>query len=344
MDCLGYYSLQLPGEVEYAVQQPRFNRDWNPQFGDGLVVWGTEFYVDSRVEISSAATQSDLDALALSKNNEQQKSKDELLRKAKLFDDLPDTQARLQKQAKDIGFFEAFNRQHAYATYGNIGMTLQALVAGRIVTTYRPINGTPEQTIDALLKSYRPRAPFEVPNEPGVCLPYAFMTHEAKPADVGVSIRLTDRPYIVIYLHDQPVDTSEQAPANAAAFINKAIHPGNSFYASESTAPLDGRLRSFDKVTIDGRKGVGVFALVTRKRMGGAEAVHNEANKDQDWAYIAYVPGDKKAPPGASSDLTFRVERFGRFAKQPMTEKEFRAMVKTVAESIKRRPGAWRQQ
>ena len=77
--------------------------------------------------------------------------------------------------------------------------------------------------------------------------------------------------------------------------------------------------------------------------MPGRDAVHNEANKNRDWAYIAYVPGDKTAPPGVSSDITFRVERFGRFAKQPMTEKEFRELVKSVAASIKRRPGAWKQ-
>jgi hypothetical protein len=355
-DCVGYYRLQLPGDIEYAVHQPDpvfahpnirytnvpversiFRDVINAEFEDGLGVWGTN------VTTTSKTTQAELEILANSRNYEGQKTKDELLAQAEKLDDSPLTKKLLISDAATIRSYKPFNNGTVYALQANETIDILALIGNRIVSGYRDLQGTPQKTIDAFLKARRPREPFEVPNEPGSCLAYQFWPNESEPVGVGVSIRLKDRPDIVIYLRDQPVDKSEQAPANAQAFINKAIHPGNSFYASESTAPLDGRLRSLDKVTIDGRKGVGVFALVTRKRMGGNEAVHNEANKDQDWAYIAYVPGDKKAPPGASSDLTFRVERFGRFAKQPMTEKEFRALVKTIGDSIKRRPGAWQQ-
>ena len=70
------------------------------------------------------------------------------------------------------------------------------------------------------------------------------------------------------------------------------------------------------------------------------QGVHNPATGDIDWGYIAYVPGLSGGKPGGSFNLMFRVERFGRFAKRPMSESEFRELTLRIAASIKRRPGA----
>ena len=354
-DCVGYYTLDLPGQVEYAVHQPDrvfahpnaglavpeersvFQDRQYPGFADGLVVW------DAGVSATSETTKAELEILAKWRISEAEKTKNELLKKVHRFADSPELHQSILDDAAAIRFYKPFNEGTVYAVESGEEVSMLALIGNRIVDTTRRKVGTAQQTIDALLKTRRPRAPFEIPAEPGACLAYGFITTGVKPVDVAVSIRLKDRPDIVINLRDQPVDTSEEAPASAEAFINKAVYPGREFYASELTAPLDGKLRSFRKVVIDGREGVGAFALVTRKVLPGRDAVHNEANKNRDWAYIAYVPGDKTAPPGTSSDITFRVERFGRFAKQPMTEKEFRELVKSVAASIKRRPGAWKR-
>jgi hypothetical protein len=49
--------------------------------------------------------------------------------------------------------------------------------------------------------------------------------------------------------------------------------------------------------------------------------------------------------PGESFNIQVRIERFGRFAKEPpgkqMTEKQFREFAKRIVASIHRRPGAW---
>ena len=357
-DCVGYYTLDLPGAVEYAVHQPNpvfahpntdslvlversiFQDVRDPRFADGLSVWG------SYVTTTSETNKAELAILANWRNYQVEKARAQLLEDIKKFADRPALKKRLEEQAAEpVRSYKPFNNGTVYAVEQPDEVSMLALIGNRIVDATWPKTGTVQQVIDAFLATRRPRAVFEIPSEPGVCLAYQF--HRARgtqPADVAVSMRLKDRPDIVIYLRDQPVDTSDEAPASAEAFIKKAVHPNTYFYATELTQPLDGKVRSFRSITIDGREGLGAFALVTRKVMQGTDAVHNESNKNQDWAYIAYVPGDKKAPMGLSSDLTFRVERFGRFATQLMTEKEFRELVKTIADSIKRRPGAWRAQ
>lgn len=346
-ECVGYYTMQIPGDIEYAVQQQPLERGWLPKFSTGLGVFKTSFSVglDSEgtdlgdIEISSEATQQELDALAKARNNELQKFKNDRLSMADGIDDRPVQQKRLRKEAAEVQFYAPFNGGSVSARYGETGVSVDALVGDRIVSTGLKLTGTPQQTIDAFLKRYRARAPFDVPTEPGVCFPYSFVTGEKEPASVGISMRLRDRPDIVIYLHDGKDFTRLEPPKSAKAYLSKAVQ--GFFYGAKLANPLDGDLMPFRAITIDEREGQGGFALVTRDSDPGPEAINNAVNKDQDWAYLAYVPADKAAPPGMSSDLVFKVERFGRFAKQPMTEKEFRELVKTLAAGIRRRPGAW---
>lgn len=349
-ECVGYYTMQLPGDIEYAVQQPPLERGWNPKFADGLGVFKTSFSVglDGEgtdlvdIEISSEATQQELDALANARNKELQKFKKDRLSMADGIDDRPVQQKRLRKEAAEVQFYAPFNGGSVSARYGETGVSVDALVGGRIVSTGLKLTGIPQQTIDAFLKRYRSRAPLDVPTEPGVCFPYSFVTGEKEPASVGISMRLRDRPDIVIYVHDGKDFTTLEPPRDAMSYVQREIRFG-AFYGNRVTAPLDGTSNQYHSVTIDGRKGVGTFALVTRNNKPGPEAINNAANNDQDWAYLAYVAADSAAPSGMSSDLVFKVERFGRFAKESMTEKEFRELVKTLAASIKRRPGAWLQ-
>ena len=346
-ECIGYYTVRLPGDIEYAIQRPPLERDWNPQFSDGLGVWGTSFRVTlddqaeklAHIEISSEVSRVDLDGLANARNKAQQKSKDESLRKARLFaGDSDDFGKRFLREAEAIRFFEPYFGGQVYAI-GKDSIGIYALLGGRIVHTRLEGMGAPQQTIDAFLKRYHSRAPFQIPQEAGVCLPYAFITAETQPANVGISLRLKDRPDIVIYLRDGKDLSASEPPKSAKAYLSKAVH--NFFYGAKLANPLDGDLKPFRDITIDGRQGLGGFALLTRDKLPGPEAFNNAANKDQDWGYLAYVPADANAPPGMSSELVFKVERFGRFAKQPMTEKEFRELVKNLAAGIKRRPGAW---
>jgi hypothetical protein len=346
-ECIGYQSIQVPGDIEYAAQRPPLEQDWNPKFADGLGVWGTSFRVGlnsdavrlDELSISSEMTQRDLEALASTKNKALQLAKDNLLELAERAKKLGVDGSSEIDEAKRVSFFQPFNKSTAFVLQSDAGIGVNALVADRIVKVGLTLLESPQQTLDAFLKRYHSRAPFQVPQEAGVCLPYAFITGETQPSSVGISMRLKDRPDIVIYLRDGKDLSGLEQPKSAKAYLSRAVQ--NFFYGAILANPLDGDLRPFRSVTIDGREGLGGFAIVTRQKGSGPEAINNEANQDQDWGYLAYVPADKKAAPGMSSDLVFKVERFGRFAKQPMSEKEFRELVKNIAGSIKRRPGAW---
>jgi hypothetical protein len=346
-ECIGYHVMQVPGDIEYAVQRPPLERDWNPKFSDGLGVWRTAFDVDLgsrtadlvQVSISTEVTQRDLEALASARNKALQRTKDRLLEladAAKKFGSNPTSEI---EAAKRVSFFKPFNSGMVSVWQGSEGLNIDALIEDRIIGVDLNLVGTPQQTLDAFLKRYHSREPFKIPQEAGVCLPYAFITGESQPASVGISMRLKDRPDIVIYLRDGKDLSVLEPPKSAKAYLSRAVQ--NFFYGATLANPLDGDLKPFHSITIDGREGLGGFGIVTRQKGSGPEAFNNEANQDKDWAYLAYVPADKKAARGMSSDLVFKVERFGRFAKQPMSEKEFRVLVKTIAASIKRRPGAW---
>ena len=100
-DCVGYYTLEVPGQVEYAVHQPSpvfahpntsptapversvFQDRQYPRFADGLVVW------DAGVSATSETTKAELEILAKWRISEAEKTKNELLRDVQRMDDRP---------------------------------------------------------------------------------------------------------------------------------------------------------------------------------------------------------------------------------------------------------------
>jgi hypothetical protein len=250
-----------------------------------------------------------------------------------------ETISRNRTIAEQVRFYEPLHNGMAFILQDDERLDVYALVKDRIVGVELKLTGTPQQTLDSFLKRYRSRSPFQIPQGPGVCLPYAFLTGGVVPASVGVSMRLRAQPDIVIYLREGKEWTLPEQPKNLQAHLSQTAK--SLFCGAIQVNPVVGDLNPFRATKIDGREGLGVFATVTRDAGLEPTAINNEAHQDQDWAYLAYVPADKTAAPGVSFDLYFKVERFGRFAKRPMSEKEFRDLVKSIAASIKRRPEAW---
>ena len=354
-ECVGYYTVRLPaGGIEYALNaiqtapgsQTGKVLSAQPVFSDGLGAYQAGQHVDSggvlgldeantAIKISAGATADDLAQIARHANVVQRQSQDELLRKAQLFDEDSMTRKRLLEQRDRVRFFEPFGDGRIQAIHGDSGLVLYALVGGRIVNARRQLNGSPRQTIDTFLGNYQPRADFEWPAGPGVCLPHAFMMNESEPATVGVAMRLLSRPDIVVYLRDAPAAVGRPGE-DMRRFLSRARDRGLHFYAAQADArPLD-ETRPARAIRIDGREGMGVFVAVRRLD----ELAAGDGGDGEDWAFVAYVPGDPQAPKGASSDLVLRVERFARFSREPMSQAQFRQFVDKLAANIHRRPGA----
>ena len=357
-ECLGYQTIEVPGDIEYATLPPNISpaNGAGYRFDTGAGAWKTYQLVDGEgvfdadessrsIHASSLNSAAGIQSQLLELNRKRQQQKDILLDHADMLARHSDMDPGGKLRQADLDDAAAFRFYQPYNGGNSLGFingsgkfNFSTLVGDHVVSASRRLEGTPEQTIANFLKFYRARAPFEIPSEPGVCLPYGFMTGEKKPAYVAVSFRLKNRPDIVVYLSDR--DASGADSIDPEKFVNEAVQRGY-FYGAKFTEPLDGRMRPLRSIDVDGRKGLGGMALITRDVLS-EPPIHNEANKNQDWGYLAYIPGDKNAPPGTSSNLIFKVERFGRFAKTPMTESEFRDLVKSIAQSIKRRPGAWR--
>jgi hypothetical protein len=364
-ECVGYYTLKVPSELEYALQPQPFFNNINATFDKKYYVRDVAFRIKTdkkisddgiadHVKLMQEINAKEFEELKAHTNKELQIKKEKLLKDANYFEPEQGMRKILTNESERVSLHQSFKNGTAFAaiiqqekSLGNgaeptytPALTFYAQVNQMTISATRKLAGSPQQTLDNFLSEFRPRAAFEVPTTPGVCLPYAFMYGEVEPADTGTAMRLKDRPDILIYLKDVQDYSKAYIPnapvPDAKTFVN--IRAKTSFNHGDDVEPLDKLFKSPSNVTVDGRTGAGAFVKITRKPAADAK---NETNKIEDWGYLAYIPADKKAPLGTSSDLIFRVERFSRFAKQPMTEKEFREFVKTLAAGIQRRPGAF---
>jgi hypothetical protein len=338
-ECLGYYTIEVPGEFEYALMS---------NFSQGLGAWGSEIRLrltdleQQELFISQPAGAAEIVKGMEARNAERQREIDDV--SERLFETKP-TQDALRRVLKDklseLHLFEAIPQRDAISRIEKERLALHALVNGNIFYTTLPPQGTPAQTLDAFLSHYKPRALGEVPSGPGVCVPYGLFTGEKQPATIGLNIRLKDQPDIVVFLLARDAATHE--PEDPRKLLD-GLTPASTFFGSKKVVPVHA-IRPLRPIKIDGNEGLGSFVRVIRKTVADpSRAFNNAADNDEDWGYFAYIPGRSGGKPGDSFNLEFKVERFGRFAKRPMTEGQFRDLVMQIAASIKRRPGAWSQE
>jgi hypothetical protein len=70
-----------------------------------------------------------------------------------------------------------------------------------------------KQWLISWLNRFRPRALFEIPNEPGVCIPYGFIADEGAFAhDLYASFRYADAPGVFYHLHSKTVGEKGPEP------------------------------------------------------------------------------------------------------------------------------------
>jgi hypothetical protein len=369
-ECFSYFTFALPGDIEYATLRldrvPDLGGVHGGEYRFTNGPWSTPTFIqpeggpspdrlsDGEIQVSDAATVLALQNRLQKVNQAREKEKAAFLKSAQ--EGPPDLKDLRETKAQDIFLFDSFNdgaaiaarairktnvqTEAGYVEQSEILVEFSALVRDHIVSSYRKLIGTPQETVGGFLARYRGRAPFEIPPVPGVCTPYGYVSGPSPlPARVAASMRLLDRPDIVVYLDIKDASRSNET---IKEYIDRVTSPGRELFAgSEAAAPLD-RLRPLRPITIDGREGMGTFAKILRRvAHDPANAVNNPATQNIDWGYLAYVPGEKGGAPGSSFDVTVKVERYGRFAKAPMTEKEFRKLAVEIAESVKRRPGAW---
>jgi hypothetical protein len=363
-ECTGYYAMQLPGASEYGSIEPKRMSPFIGGWGftlNNAPPWGVLLIPDPRVlsgeaeekqslYVSRSTTPEALKSIMDKINRTQEHEKQLILDDASAWqadrkgDPNGEYATHLREKVAALRFYKPVPGLQAIADDDGKRTTFYVyLNNGRILEARRPSLDSPAKTIEAFLQQYSTREFFVLPAGPGVCLPYGFYRGEQVPADIGTTLTLVDQPDIVINL--KMWDARDGVDEPRQMLIN--LLSGQLAGATE-VQPLDGKLKPSHTVTIDGHEGLGHFALVRRKvsKPGDKDALDNPYTKDRsDWVYVAYVPGLSGGKPGESFNIQVKIERFGRFAKEPvgkqMTEKQFRAFAKRFVEGIHRRPGSW---
>ena len=190
----------------------------------------------------------------------------------------------------------------------------------------------------------RPRPIFEVPKEPGLCLPYVFAPDDGRlERGLSMSFRLKDHPDIQITLTDasafkpERLNASGEMPEAEVKLRNKHAEPEQEIgyfwlerlnaarkYESQWLVPDTTR-----PVTLAGYKGLQSFVRLTMD------------DGTLNYGYYAVVRGNPDAAED-TPDLRLYVRQDVRQAegKTPLTKEQFIEMAQAIASSVQRRPVA----
>ena len=188
----------------------------------------------------------------------------------------------------------------------------------------------------------RPRPIFDVPKEPGLCLPYIFVPDDGKARrGLSMSYRLKDHPDIQITLTDssayRPQDSYQNMGEAEIKHRNKGAEPDPEIadfwgqwltmarkYESQWLVPDTTR-----PVTMAGYEGRQSFVLLTLD------------DGTKSYGYYAVVRGKPDATED-TPDLRLYVQQDMKQAqgKTPLTKEQFIEMAQAIAKSVQRRPVA----
>jgi len=349
-ECVGYFQVSLPGEVEVGV----VHNDPNPSKAPhNLQNRGNQFFAESIYLDGSVRTSSILPERSFSKINDEVFKKIENLKQRMAADDSIKILSYKSNQNSVLYFFTSKQK-----VYGSIFL----YQAGRIYFFRTSTNELPVAEAEAKVKSdqthflqnFRARALYEVPQEKGFCMPYGFVKDGTPQSrSMGTIMRLKDHPDIRILFRDQSASFIESYPHEENASVEMELR------AFWERADWDGLkyqalgFRKFPSVQMGGYKGQSTFVEITRRTRSSkdqcswddkyfSKAEKKEAGclpQTKDYGYIAYVKGDPDAKEDTPNLLLYVMQdsQNAPDGKPTIGKDELRKMADTIAASIKRR-------
>lgn len=188
-----------------------------------------------------------------------------------------------------------------------------------------------EKEYRTLLDGIRQRPLFDVPHEPGVCLPYAFIRDDGTTRrHIGMTYRLREHPDVTIWLEDAnatadgPHVRSETLTARyRAKFFWEQDYKNAKRVASEWTP-------GYRRTEIDGREAVETFVKLVRYE-----------DNIEDYGYLAVVRGDPDAAEDSPDLMLYVIRDAANATKRgiaPIGRDELLEMARTIAASVRKRP------
>lgn len=349
-ECVGYFQISLPGEVEIGVVQD------NPDPSKGshnLLNGGNQFFADSIYLDGSIRTSPLLRESSFSRIKDEAAKKIEVLKQRTKTDDSIKIFSYESGQNSILSFFISKQK-----VYGSIFL----YQAERIYFFRTTEDELPPAEAEAkvrskqayFLQNFRARALYEVPQEKGFCMPYGFVKDDSSQhRSMGTIMRLKDHPDVRVLFRDQ-----------SASFMKSYSREENPTVEQELRAlwqrpDWDGvkyqalGVRKFPSVQMGGYKGRSTFAEITRpsytpiSECAFDDEDFSKAEKKAagctpptlDYGYIAYVKGDPDAKEDTPNLLLYVMQdsKNAPDGKPTIGKDELRKMADTIAASIKRR-------
>lgn len=330
-ECVGYYQLSFPGEVEVALTHIEANGERTGyQFMDGIKAESPPLFVE-RVFFVTSSTPQFPDAF---EQVIRDAKKDTMEKKKKLL-------AEGERHATDRIRFYTDLMPTTFRVDGGWSATFYTQRDGRIHIYSIPNPYSPEEDraltaeetkkfnvlVNQFLKRFQTRALFEIPPKSGLCMPYVFIVDEDEKKGktdrgIAVNFRLKAHPDVEIYFSDTSVSSSsEDAKKKLRSFWDN--------YSAKRLKLEGGFDAGFRPVKIAGREGVATQVEITREY----DAV--------DYGYSAYVTGDGYAAQVGEKEaphLMFYVIRTAAHTRgTPMSKKDLLKLAEQIAASVKRR-------
>lgn len=326
-DCVGRIQLSLPGNVDVAATTLKdIERMWSPpssSFEDEQISWGSGQVFLGEIKVVHGLTPDTLNGYMARRS----KVRDELRADA----ENAKTHGRPYEPVTDL----SVGRRNGIG-FQFQGQKLLVLRIGAHGFSWSGYSGISEdvaqRNYETVLNGVRSRATFEVPDDPGVCLPYSFVRDNGKTnRDVAMTYRLTVHPDITIYLRD--ADASKARPTqNSAKFT--ARYMSDFFWTNDYGPSMRKAATSYwpdlyRKTKLAGQPAVESFVRLIRD------------DDTEDFGYLVVSKGDPDASED-TPDLMLYVIRDAKNARAkgvvPMNKEEFLSMARAIAASVKRRP------
>jgi hypothetical protein len=336
-ECIGYFNISVPGEVDIAmagigpegeIKSPVFSYFRQPMLL-GLA-HGGGFQVTGKVPY---------DFFINKKNSDIEKQDKRLIEQAKTGGSL-----KSYDNSRDDFFSKTF------ADSEDTWISSYQWADGRmylheVTTVYNKFSKARLKAhASEFSEQFRPRKLYEIPQEPGYCIPYGFVKNEIPqhPRKMALSMVLKDHPDVTIELREWGIPLHSREPDSAKDSIKEFW--GIDGYA-ERTKVLG--FPRYPAVEMGGQKGRSVFVEITLPEECGYESFPwRDATPPivckpsvTDYGYMAYVTGE----PSVKEDkpnLTLVVStdsQYGPNGKPTISKDELRKMAETIAASVKRR-------
>lgn len=346
-ECVGYFQISLPGEVEIGVVQD------NPDPSKGnhnLRNSANNFYTES-IYLGEVRTSPVLPESSFSDiKKDKAKQMENLTRKMKTDESIKILSYEVDSNST-YTLFES--KKHIFGS-------MFIYQAGRIFV-YEQGGSETKSTGENIKKNFanfsenfRARALYEVPQEKGFCMPYGFVKDDSpKKRSMGTIMRLEEHPDVRILFRDASAIFEDNYSKEENASVEKELR------AFWERPDWDGAkyqalgFRKFPSVQMGGYKGQSTFVEITRpsytpiSECAWDDEDFSTAEKKLagctpptlDYGYIAYVKGDPDAKEDTPNLLLYVMQdsKNAPDGKATIGKDELRKMADTIAASIKRR-------